>query len=579
MTPTAKLLCAVAAIALAAAALSLLGRSHGEPRPARDGQPGDPPGGAAAGGRVELRVEDGTRELVENPAPPVVDVAHPFAYALRCRVIDRDGLPVQGAEIAFGPRDCAPNTWPVATSFAGTVDVEWRGRTGTMVMNVGLIFRGHAQSLRQLVVRAGAPRDVILLAELGGRGGACAVALAPEDHDCRMCHTAPVLPHVFDDELVVRDGLHPHSRLADLLAGATQKAEAAPPAGPAAEVEVEIETSVSESAGRGRIMGLVVDAAGEPVAETTVIWFLDPDRPAGRTRTGPDGAFVLVDVAPGRVGVRGGGGSPGIGHATVEVFAGQVTGCEVRLAPGDVLAGRVLLPGGSRPTGWRVEYRAAGESWVDGAPVEPDGSFTLANQPRGAGRLLLWAASAHRLPVAIDDAALVGSTDLVFDLRAAGLPAGRLRVNPTATAVGVWVWQVESGRGAGAIRRRDGSFALEGLAPGFYRVAIAGLGAGWHDLGEHWVDGRGEVDLGAVPLAEPGRLRIEGLARGDALELYLRRRELDLRCAPPPRPGRSLRLPTGSWLAVWGRPGDVRMREFALGPDRETLLDLAAAPR
>ncbi|MEZ6038158.1 MAG: hypothetical protein R3F29_11790, partial [Planctomycetota bacterium] len=192
--------------------------------------------------------------------------------------------------------------------------------------------------------------------------------------------------------------------------------------------------------------------------------------------------------------------------------------------------------------------------------------FLLADVPSQSGRVLLWNADA-RLPVAVCDAAATGSV-VTFDLRGAAAPRGALRVRvaaePDAGAVGdasheplnptapieVFAWHEESGRGA-VMLRRDGAFVLEGLAPAFYRLVAIGAPFGSLDLGRHWVDGRGVVDLGDCRSPVPAVLRLrdesgEGLPK--FVELYLRRPDVDLRTTFVAVGDAEVELPAGTWL-------------------------------
>jgi hypothetical protein len=262
---------------------------------------------------------------------------------------------------------------------------------------------------------------------------------------------------------------------------------------------------------------------------------------------------------------------------------GQTRDCEIRLLRGEVLAGRVLLPEGRTAEGWRVEYVTGDEAWIDGAAVATDGTFAFANVPHGAGTLLLWSKEAHRLPAAIDTSTLVGSTDLQFDLRLTGAPSGTLQLRVQTSSADmrepatVFVWQVASRRGAMAIRRQDGTHELDGLAPGFYRVSVGNAGSGWQDLGEHWVDGQTAVDMGTVQLRSPATLRIEGRARAQRPQFYLRRPELDLRAERVTEGRDTLFLPPGRWLALWGDSANLHVREFDLVTGETTTVRLDEA--
>ncbi len=580
MTPTTKLFAAAAVLAAVACLVFVL-------------DPGVPPLAPAVPGTRSATVvaveagsdegrEERRRELVgDATAAARTYLAHDHLFRLRCQVLDRDGLPVAGARIVIAPRDCRLNEWPVATNVDGAVELQWRGKLPFVTMAVGMSFEGHAQSLREVDVRAGEVQPLVLLAERGGGGGACIAVARQKQVDCRMCHVGPLLPNVFEHTLVVSQGLHPHSRIADLLVGVRATDDEAIAFDALSSTESISAPSDVPAAQCGRVRGRVVDQDGTPVAGATVIWGVQPDRARATSRTNADGTFEFDRVHAGSVHVRAGGGSPGIGRASVQVFADRTTECELRLQRGDVFAGRVLLPEGILAEGWRVEYVAADESWIDSTVVAADGSFALANLPTGACSLLLWSRDVHRLPAAVDASALIGSTDVRFDLRVTGVPSGVLRVRPDAATPAfvdgavVFVWQIASRRGAMAKRTKDSARELEGLAAGFYRVAIGAVGSGWHDLGQHWVDGRGVTDLGRVSLRAPGTVHLLDRALGQPLQFYLRRPEMDVRGDAMGDPRGTVLLPPGRWLALWGQPANPQIREFEVVAGTEMELRLA----
>lgn len=580
MTPTTKILAAATALVTTACLVCL---AWGEEPPlAAANVNATAPATTASDGALATQDDLRQRELVASTIAAAVDLAHEYQFRLRCTVLDRDGLPVKGARIVIAPRDCQLNAWPQPTGEDGTALLEWRGKLASLTMAVGLVHHGHAQALREVEVRAGEVQALALLAEQGGHDGACGAIARKAQVDCRTCHVGALLPHVFEHQLTANKGLHPHSPLVDLLLSghATEQEEVL------AFDDFGLADSTAgkqAAANTGRIQGRVIDQNGAPVAGTTVIRGVEPDRAMAQTHTRPDGTFAFDGVGEGQVLVRAGGGSPGIGRATLQVFAGRTSDCDIRLQRGEVLAGRVLLPEGITAEGWRVEYITADEAWIDGAVVAADGAFAVANVPPGAGTLLLWSQAANRLPAAIDTSTLVGSTDLRFDLRTTGIPSGALRLRPQTSspqvseAAAVFVWQIASRRGAMAERRKDGARELDGLAPGFYRVALSNPGSGWQDLGEHWVDGQATVDLGTVPLRAPAALHIEDRATAQLLQFYLRRPDLDLRAEPAAVGGGHLWLPGGRWLALWGDPANPSSREFDLVIGETTTLRLGEA--
>lgn len=580
MTPTTKLLAATAVLAAAACLVFVL--DPGAP-PLEPDAPGTRHATVAAvEAGVDARREERRRELVgDATAAAAVDLAHEHLFRLRCTVLDRDGLPVTGARIVIAPRDCQLNEWPVGTNVDGAVELQWCGKLPAMTVAVGMTLDDRAQVLREIDVRAGEVQSLVLLAERGGGGGACIAVARQKQVDCRACHVGSLMPDLFEHGLVVVQWLHPHSRIGDLLVGVPATDDEAASYFNHGFTESASEASDPAVAACGRVRGRVVDEDGAPVAGTTVIWGVQPDRAVATSRTLADGTFEFERVLAGTVQVRAGGGSPGIGRASLQVFEGRTSECDLRLQRGAVLSGRVLLPEGAVAEGWRVEYVATDGSCTDGTAVAANNSFALANLPAGPCSLLLWSRDPHRLPAAVDATALVGSTDLCFDLRDAGVPSGVLRVAPECATPGlaegaaVFVWQVASRRGAMATLGADGVRELDGLPAGFYRVAIGAIGSGWQDLGQHWVDGRGATDLGRVSLRASGTVHLVDRDAGQTVQFYLRRAEMDLRGEAIGEPRDTVLLPQGRWLALWGAASNLRMREFDVGPGTVTELSLA----
>jgi hypothetical protein len=265
------------------------------------------------------------------------------------------------------------------------------------------------------------------------------------------------------------------------------------------------------------------------------------------------------------------------------VFAGKAENVDVSLRRGAMLRGSAVSADGAPLEGWRVEYVAHDETWIDGATVGVDGAFEFANLPAGAGRLLLWDKDSPALPIALEPTVLPDAGEVRFDLRARGAAAGSVRLRALLpdgldrTAAEVRIWQVATGRGAALKKQKDGAFELGNLVAGFYRLEVGGEAVGWLDLGQHWVDGLGVADLGSVRLQAPGTLRLGNRAVGDPVELYLRRPDLDVRAEFEIGDRTELRVPAGRWVVLWGAPAARRAREFTVAAGALGELDLGAA--
>jgi len=619
MAPTTKLALAAATVLVGAALLFTL-QNNAEPSPAATTTASSPPVVDAVLGADQTAPRASERTEMPGTRAVNVDLAHPFGFELRCSVRDRDGLPVEGAQLFLAPAGCALNTWGETTSAAGSVVLRWHGKQQAMSMVIGVRRDGLAQGLQQIEVQAGAARELALLGETNrddrarevmrrkeaqitladkfakqSDSSTCPRHSAPPSQECRSCHAGPTqFRGLFDERLKVRAGLHPQATFADLLLPAAAKGETNSVAAQFAErlqvkVLAEYETRVATrlvlgtkldakvkpaATNAGSIAGFVFDASGKPVPDTTVVWGTAVDLPSARTRTGKDGAFTFQDVPIGSIELRAGGGDQGLQHVRVSV--GGPVRQDLVLAEGAMIRGRALGADGAPLAGWRVEYAAASEPWLDACLVHQDGSFVLANLPGGPGRLLLWPRDAGALPVAIEPSVLPDSGEVVFDLQQRGEPKGALRVEPTvadeagAVAAEARVWQRDSSRGAAMEHDQHGAFVLEHLAAGFYRVEVGAETSGWVDLGETWVDGKGLCDLGRVALPRPGRVHVARAAAEPAitLEFYLRRPDGDLRAEDVSASQASdLLLPPGAWLCLWRvEGGELHAQPFTVRP-------------
>ncbi|MCA8976316.1 MAG: hypothetical protein KDC98_16475, partial [Planctomycetes bacterium] len=592
MAPTTKLLATAAATMLAAWLVYSWSQS---PAPGMQAAAttADPARAALAhGDGQQPAAAEREPVAIEQDATPQVDLGHPFAFRLRCRVVDLDGLPVHMAQLAFAPGDGALNGWRQVTSRDGVIEIDWRGKVAVMTIAIGVTVDGRSQSLQRLEVEAGPVQECVLLGDTGGIGGRCQLDGIRRGMRCGLCHQSGTFPDLFDVPVQARDGLHPESRLFDVLIGSepdrSAEAESAePPAEDDDDVyiseETEVATGGEEQPGKGAIHGIVYDGEGRPAAGQPVVYGCGDGCPEGRTDTDDAGRFTLTDVRCGTVEVRAGGRRAGLGRTTVTVFADRESACQVDLDRGHVLRGTVLGDDGKALPGWRVEFVAHDGRAVDAADVQADGSYLLANLPNSSGTLLLHSGAGHRLPMAIEPNALPGATNVDFDLRDDGLPAGSLLLQPRLPAgldgqrAGAFAWQIDSGRGAAMPRSADGILEIDGLRAGFYRVVAGCPGSGWLDLGQHWVDGINPLDLGAVELPAPGRLRLAHRP-GHALELWQRRADVDVRARFVPE-GDLLSLPAGTWLALQGARDALQAREFVIDQQGETVLDFASPRR
>lgn len=510
--------------------------------------------------------------LLTDTAP---DLDHPYAYRLRCRVRDRDGLIVRNASVAIAPRGGRLNRWLERTNDDGEVTLVWRARVSSMTVQIGLMVHQSAEVLREIQVHADFDNQVALLHAHGASSDFCMAARMSSSQSCTSCHIVGTGGNkLFDAALRAAVDLHPFGRFRDTLLGDTGRRKPGfvmiPPPPPPFELE-ETAEEIEDRDDLTKVRGVVRDADGKPVANTTVIWSHKRDLPVGRTTTNKNGVYSFSFVIPGKVEIRAGGGAEGVARHVLDV-AGEPAPVDLYLAPGRTLSGDVHLPKGASADGWRIEYQARDMSFADGAIIKGN-SFRLANLPSQEGTLLLW--SPHgRLPV-VHEPNAYPSAGVTFDLTMQGMPSGKLLLQLPAAEerlhrIEAFVYQVATGRGTMMVRKNH-EFELPHLAPGRYRVGLSGPAIGIVDLGEHYVDGYSAADLGPQRLPEPSLLRIERSNELQRIEVYQRRRELDVLASTVRQGQLEFLLPPGDWLVMWGQSDAPQVRAVTVGAEPADL--------
>ena len=109
---------------------------------------------AAVPARASLAVGDAkspaTRAMVPAPAGAAADLAQPYEFELRARVVDADGLALGGGHLALAPPGCALALSDPMDGY-GRVTVRWRARAKVLTMAVGFAFQGDHTSLQQVL--------------------------------------------------------------------------------------------------------------------------------------------------------------------------------------------------------------------------------------------------------------------------------------------------------------------------------------------------------------------------------------------------------------------------------------------
>jgi len=300
----------------------------------------------------------------------------------------------------------------------------------------------------------------------------------------------------------------------------------APLAAPAAGVTLSLE-------GQGRAVAGTVTRAGKPVAQATVRVAAEAGGPERQTRTGPDGRFAVSGLGEGTYALRA--DSTPFVSATARGVTSSAAAITLELNEGGWLVGKVTEDG-ARPAA-AVLVRAEDQALPAGddplpvlARTDKNGQFELGPVPRGHYRVTAIAAGLTlRRPVSVpsspDGLPVSIELDLLHGARIAGRVVGAKGAPVAGARVRLWGAGVDElvvrpgtlplaaeaaalpPGAAGmlssaqmALTDGRGAFALEGVAPGVYRIEITR--DGFQPLGTEAALRPGERrDLGSLALS------------------------------------------------------------------------------
>ena len=477
----------------------------------------------------ERRVVAGVDLVQGAPRPQSIDVVLSPGYVLAGSVKDKEGKPVEGAEVTLnqsvtmtGGRAGNMVSFSSIQSVRPRGETDFEGRFGFKGLSAGdydvtVSKSGYTRSVSN-GVKAGegsAPLEVVLNpgASIAGRlvqpsglpvtgySVTARPASAGSNTGMILGPRANNFAQVDPDGGFLLEGLTPGTAYDLSIFGAGEFRGEPKKKGvvaPAADVEIEV-------AARGRIAGRVVDAAsGAPVTEFEAAYA--PARGGGgivvRMGTGgendrrtpfssPDGAFAFEDVPPGNFDVtvwaktyqeaRTGG---------VAVAAGETKTIEVKAARGLAIRGRVLdAKAGRGVQDATVSARPAGGGgpfMLDlggnggGVVTDADGRFEILDQGPGSYQLTarhsLYSEGTARVTLEDKD----GAMDI--PMLSGGVVAGMVASSQGAPLAGAEVSLQASGEaggirmgmeGQGTLTDGAGRFRFEHLAAGRYRLGAS----------------------------------------------------------------------------------------------------------
>jgi RNA polymerase sigma-70 factor (ECF subfamily) len=548
---------------------------------------------------------------------------HPYTFELEVLVVDPLGLPVAGRTLRLAPPHCTLDDADKATGEDGKVLLSWPSRQATGEV----VLADERGTLRRVPLQHGRRTQLVL----GGRGqggptlrmridSGGSMSLTTSDSGVPVLGGVPLVGNFFNlhqGGVAMQTGLHPFARFA--AKGPEAKAAAGPDLVIGGERTFSLSFSdvafdvVEDPSGKprpqfARIAGTVFGEDGKSAAKVPVVLLGEGARPVKRGETDEQGNFAFEELLPAAFTVRAGGNAEGLAMAPAATTTGT-TPVTLDLRRGSCVRGRALGVDQRPLAGARVIWRAADGTWWDATDTGQDGSFVLANLPTNGGTVLWWAGKpeeplrAFAVPAVLNDSgelllreAAAGSA-LKIDLQAAEGAARQ--------AAEVRVWQLDTGLGATMpAPEGDRPWRLGCLPAGFYQVEVFTVGGGWQDLGKHWVDGKGDCDLGRVAVLPPATVEFDFGSHGKAapgepaaaapapaagdgnvvlldrsfvtdfasvepgvgVELYQVRKDLDVRllCGELPAQG-TLEVPAGDYvLAYRGADGAAHFHRFAV---------------
>jgi len=565
------------------------------PLPTELARQGDAPAATPATTAAGDEAEPTVREAAANANETSLSwLDHPYLLELDVLVVDETGLPVEGHTLRLAPPGCTLNDAKTPTGPDGRVTLSWRSRVPTGAV----LFADERGMLRRVTLEHGRKTAVALAQtrpknRYANRSSEVTLKIAGRQISSREPGTARLAleEYVASSKAMNSNparggtwqgGLHPHAVFGDnAAAGVVKETQEVQTRTFATRVLLEnVKLQMGERAAEApasplaRIAGTVFGEDGKPVAGAPVALLTSSPQPLQRTKTDDAGQFVFEKLLPGDFMVRAGGTAVGLASLPVVTTTGT-TPATLHLRRESCVRGHACDAAGKPLAGAPVVWRATDGAWCDSTETAADGSFVLANLPGTEGTVLLWEPTGKfPLPVSVEAKVLSDTTDLLlkfdgavsalqFDL---GVPEGT-----DAEAVAGRVWNLDTGIGARMQRPKAGKpWRLENLPAGWYQVEVFAPGSGWLDLGRHWLDGKGDCNLGRanLPAAATAKLalELEALAQGEQqqIELYEVRSDVDVRLEGMPlQPDSELRLPAGKYALAWrGKDGKVEFRRF-----------------
>ena len=341
-----------------------------------------------------------------------------------------------------------------------------------------------------------------------------------------------------------------------------------------------------------RLSGRTLESDGTP-AQSVELWLM-PDEPGfrryvepymqaqrvGSARSGADGRFLFANVSPGTWLLAPAPGTS-IAAAPTEVLvqAGVAeTSVDLRLDRGLMIRGTIVAPDGT--TGVRGNVWAHSSTNVH-TRSETDAAGHFALGPLAGGRFALVGSASQEFVDSEPVECEAGAVDVVLRTRSGASVAGHVIDKLTGTGVqaAIAIGMQDDPRGGSTMTRTqpDGSFRLDGLAPGRYVISASTTAGQAGLLGEIALAAGTPVEGLQVVLEAGARVRVRFEGASGTLGNYTMRRNGAALGGDGLHAGASANevVAAGKLVVEFRFPGverpELRELELAPGEERELL--------
>lgn len=262
-----------------------------------------------------------------------------------------------------------------------------------------------------------------------------------------------------------------------------------------------------------RIAGFVRSSDGSPVAGVQISYQIEGNQTysvAQTIITGEDGAFEIRDLPAGSYTLTAQppwNGALNIKHAMVRGVAAGTTDVEISVEAGLSITGRVLAPDGEGAASvWvnaQAETQQSGGGWR-GASTRNDGSFDIVGLDEGTYTLHVSSSQGSQTTQVKGVAA--GTQDVVVRLAEGMEIRGEVVDEQGEPVANVTLYATSASKETGGMvygsnmaqTGSDGTFVLQGLAPGEYRILRTNNGQGDAATRNHVLVGGEQVAAGST---------------------------------------------------------------------------------